>query len=136
MTALELALTDRYANAETQRRRKLVAKKAENENRTITKSERWWTEYASFADLLKYMVEHDGLTEDQVPINVRCGAPSKVIDRLTGEARPSLSDLRNESAHGAPIDGFPQAGLLELILDLIDYAYRNFDGGQDRQTPL
>ena len=31
MTALELALTDRYAGAETERRRKLVAGKAENE---------------------------------------------------------------------------------------------------------
>ena len=33
------------------------------------------------------MVERDGLTEEQIPINGRCGAPSKVIDRLTGEAR-------------------------------------------------
>jgi len=126
MTALELALTDRYAGAETQRRRKLVARKAENEKRKISKSEKWWTEYVSFADLLKYMVERDGLTEEQIPINGRCGAPSKVIGRLTGEARPSLSDLRNESAHGAPFDGLPQAGLLELVRDLIGYAYRDW----------
>ena len=125
MTALELALTDRYAGAETERRRKLVAGKAENEKRKISKSEKWWTEYVSLADLLKYMVERDGLTEEQIPMNARCGAPSKVIGRLTGEARPSLSDLRNDSAHGAPSDGFPQAGLLELVRDLIDYAYRD-----------
>ena len=62
MTALELALTDRYAGAETERRRKLVAGKAEKEIRKISKSEKWWTEYVSFADLLKYMVERDGLT--------------------------------------------------------------------------
>ena len=126
MTALELALTDRYAGAETQRRRKLIAKKAENEKQKISKSEKWWTEYVSFADLLKYMVERDGLTEGQIPMNARCGAASKVIGRLTGETRPSVSDLRNDSAHGAPFDGFPQAGLLELVRDLIDYAYRDW----------
>jgi hypothetical protein len=72
------------------------------------------------------MVESDGLTEEQVPMNMRCGSPSRVIDRLTGEAKPSLSDLRNDSAHGAPFDGFPQSGLLELVRDLIDYAYRDW----------
>ncbi len=90
MTALELALTDRYAGAETERRRKLVAGKAEKERRKISKSEKWWTEYVSFADLLKYMVERDGLTEEQIPMNARCGAPSKVIGRLTGEAKQLL----------------------------------------------
>ena len=72
------------------------------------------------------MVERDGLTEEQIPMNARCGAPSKVIGRLTGETRPSLSDLRNESAHGAQFDGFSQAGLLELVRDLIDYSYRDW----------
>jgi len=37
-----------------------------------------------------------------------------------------MADLRNESAHGAPFDGLPQAGLLELVRDLIDYAYRDW----------
>src|SRR5271157_4964425 len=54
MTALELALTDCYAGKESTRRRKLVAKKAENEKRPISKSEKWWVEYTSFADLLKW----------------------------------------------------------------------------------
>ena len=72
------------------------------------------------------MVESDGLTEAQVPMNKRCGAPSKVIGRLTGEAKLSLSDLRNDSAHGAPFDGFPQSGLLELVCGLIDYPYRDW----------
>jgi hypothetical protein len=80
----------------------------------------------SFADLLKYMVERDGLTEEQILLNAWCGAASRVIGRLTGEARPSLSDLRNDSAHGAPVDRFPQAGLRELVRDLIDYAYRDW----------
>jgi hypothetical protein len=53
LTALELALTDRYANAEKQRRRKLVASKAETENRNISKGEESWAERFFFADLLK-----------------------------------------------------------------------------------
>jgi hypothetical protein len=125
LTALELALTDRYAGEETERRRALIAIRSKNDKGTIPKSKRWWVENISFADLLKLMVERDGLTEDQVPMNQRCGPPSKVIGRLTGETRPSLADIRNDLAHGAPFGGFPQAGLLELARDLIDYAYRD-----------
>ena len=124
LTALESALTDRYAGAETARRTKLVAKKAEREKRALSKKEKWWVGYTTFADLLKFMVERDGLSDDQIPMNRRCGPASKAIGRLTGESRPSLSDLRNDLAHGAPIDDFPWAGLLELVRDLIDYAYR------------
>ena len=124
LTALELALTDRYAGKESARRRKLVTKKADNEKRASSKSEKWWVEYTSFADLLKFMVERDGLTEDHIAINRRCGPTSKVIDRLTGERRPSLAEIRNDLAHGAPSDGFLSAGLLEIARDLIDYAYR------------
>jgi len=125
LTALESALTDRYAGEETARRTKLVAKKAEREKRALSKKEKWWVGYTTFADLLKFMVERDGLSDDQIPMNRRCGPASKAIGRLTGESRPSLSDLRNDLAHGAPIDGFPWAGLLELARDLIDYAYRD-----------
>ena len=67
LTALELALTDCYAGKENARRRKLVAKKSENEKRAISKSEKWWVEYTSFADLLKFMVELDGLTQTKSP---------------------------------------------------------------------
>lgn len=126
MTALELALTDRYAGTETERRRKVVAARLEREKREIQKGEQWWIENISFADLLKYMVERDGLTEDQLPMNWRCGLPSKVIRRLIGETRPSLNDIRNDLARGAPFGGFPWAGLLELVRDLIDYAYRDW----------
>ena len=90
MTALELALTDRYANAETQRRKKLVARKAENENRKISKSEKWWTEYVSFADLLKYVVEHDRLT----PVSRLAYRPSERILRpeTHGRIPPQKAD--------------------------------------------
>jgi hypothetical protein len=72
------------------------------------------------------MVEHDGLTEEKVPMNRRCGRNSKVIGLLTGETRPTLAKIRNNLMHGAPFDD-PQAGLLELVRDLIDYAYRDWN---------
>jgi hypothetical protein len=47
------------------------------------------------------------LPGEQFPANERCG-------------------LRNDAAHGARFDGFPQSGLLELARDLIHYAYRDW----------
>ena len=126
LTALELALTDRYAGKEIERRRKLLTKKTEEEKRKISKGERWWAENPSFADLLKYMVDYDGLTEKQVPMNQRCGPASTVLGLVTGDTRLSLWDIRNELAHGAPFGQFPWAGLLELVRDLINYAYRDW----------
>jgi hypothetical protein len=126
LTALELALTDRYAGKETERRRKLIIKKAEEEKRKSKKGEKWWAENPSFADLLKYMVDHDGLTEDKIPMNRRCGPPSKALGMVTGETRPSLWDIRNDLAHGVPLNDSPWAGLLELLRDLINYAYRDW----------
>jgi hypothetical protein len=70
------------------------------------------------------MPEHDGLTDAKVPMIRRCGGT--VIDLLTGKREPSFADIRNDSAHGYPFDGFPWAGMLELIRDLIEYAYRDF----------
>lgn len=127
LTALELALTNSYAGVETERRKKLIEKKAEEEKRKVSRGEKWWIENPSFADLLKVMVERDGLTEDQIAMNRRCGPQSKVIDLITGDRRPSLNDIRNDLAHGAPFGGFPWAGLLELVRDLIDYACRAHD---------
>jgi len=126
LTALELALTDGYAGKETERRRKLIIKKEEEEKRKSKKGEKWWAENPSFADLLKYMVDHDGLTEDKIPMNRRCGPPSKALGMVTGETRPSLWDIRNDLAHGVPLNDFPWAGLLELLRDLINYAYRDW----------
>jgi hypothetical protein len=126
LTALELALTDRYAGKETERRRKLVIKKSEEEKRKPSKGEKWWAENPSFADLLKHMVDHDDLTEDKIPMNRRCGPPSKALGMVTGATRPSLWDIRNDLAHGAPLNELPWAGLLELARDLINYAYRDW----------
>ncbi len=132
LTTLELALKDRYLCKEKERRSKLATEKAKKEKGAVRKKERLLSAKISFADLLKYMVTHDNLTDDQVPMNRRCGAGS-VVGLLTGDPDPetgqrprTLAEIRNELAHGDPFDGFPCAGLLELVRDLIDYAYRGW----------
>ncbi len=99
LIALELALMDRYGAR-------------------ISKSKR------SFAALLKYMVEADGLTDAQIPMVKRCGGTA--IGQLTGESRPTLAERRNTLAHGDPFEGLPTGGLLELVRDLINFAYRDY----------
>ncbi|WP_204524211.1 hypothetical protein [Corticimicrobacter populi] len=76
----------------------------------------------TLAALLKHLVEYDGLSDDNLPIAVRCNAC--VVGQLTGESEPTLAQLRNKMAHGDPFDGLPYAGLLELVRDLINFAYR------------
>jgi len=99
LIALELALMDRYGGR-------------------ISKSKR------SFAALLKYMVDSDGLTDAQIPMIVRCGGTA--LGQLTGETHPTLAERRNSMAHGDPFDGLPTGGLLELVRDLINFAYRDY----------
>jgi hypothetical protein len=99
LIALELALMDRYGGQ-------------------LPKNKR------SFAALLKYMVAVDGLTDAQIPMVVRCGGTA--LGQLTGETHPTLAERRNALAHGDPFDGFPTGGLLELVRDLINFAYRHY----------
>lgn len=99
LIALELALMDRYGGQ-------------------VKKSKR------SFAALLKFMVESDGLTDDRIPMVVRCGGTA--IGQLIGATHPTLAERRNALAHGDPFDGLPTGGLLELVRDLINYAYRHY----------
>jgi hypothetical protein len=70
------------------------------------------------------MVEHDGLSDNQIPISRRCPGLN-VVSRLTGELRPGLTDLRNDLVDGAPSDDSSSAGLLEIVRDLIEHAYRD-----------
>ena len=70
------------------------------------------------------MVVGDYLSDEVMPMIRRCGPPATIVGRLTGKVRPSLSDVRNDQAHGYPFNGFPQAGLLGLVRDLTTYAYR------------
>jgi hypothetical protein len=99
LIALELAVMDRYGGK-------------------VSKSKR------SFAALLKFMVDSDGLTDAQIPMIVRCGG--KAIGQLTGDTQPTLAERRNKLAHGDPFDGLPTGGLLELVRDLINFAYRDY----------
>lgn len=99
LVALELAVKDRYGHAFPAKQR-------------------------SFAKLLRHMVEVDELTDAKIPVIARCGGSA--VGFLTGAARPTLAERRNAMAHGDPFDGLPVGGLLELVRDLIDYAYREF----------
>lgn len=122
LTTLELAVTDVYgakpeewaiaAGLKSKPRKK---KKTKRDDRVVT---------TDFATKLKYMVFQDHLTDANVPMNGRCGAGS-VIGLLTGDTRPTLAEIRNDHAHGYPFDGMPRSGLIELIRDLIEYAYRD-----------
>ena len=99
LATLELALNDRYGDK--------VKKRGA---------------YRPFADLLAYMMQ-DGLTDDKIPMVVRSGGSA--IGLINGKSKPSLAEIRNRQAHGDPFDGFPYGGLLELVRDLIHYAYRD-----------
>jgi hypothetical protein len=102
LTTLELALKDRYGGEVSKDTRGNI----------------------SFNRLLRYMVDCDGLSDEKLPMQRRCGLGS-IVKRVTGEVKPSLADLRNDPAHGYPFDGLPSSGLLEVVRDLIDYAYRD-----------
>jgi hypothetical protein len=102
LATLELALNDRYGNK--------IRKRGA---------------YRSFAELLAYMIQ-DGLTDDRIPMVQRSGGSA--IGFITGAVEPSLAGIRNKQAHGDPFDGLPVGGLLELVRDLIAYAYRDFIG--------
>lgn len=107
LTALELALRDRYG---------LKVKRQKGKS--------------LFADLLLHMVTVDGLADPKVPMLQRCGGGT-VVGFLTGKCEPTLADRRNGLAHGDAFGmsgaGSYCAGLFELVRDLIDYAYRDFD---------
>lgn len=98
LTTLELALKDRYGSQVKNRKGEM-----------------------RFADLLKCMPK-DGLTDERIPMIRKSGGSA--IGFINGDTKPGLADIRNGQAHGDPFDGFPCGGLLELIRDLIEYAYR------------
>lgn len=77
----------------------------------------------TFAALLRYMPQ-DGLTDDKIPMVRR--SHGTAIGFVTGESKPSLAERRNLLAHGDPFDALPCGGLLELVRDLIVYAYRDW----------
>jgi hypothetical protein len=100
MTTLELALRDRYGAA-------LKGKRP-----------------PSFGTLLRHMVESGALSDAQIPMVARYGGT--VVGRVSGAIRPSLREIRNSLTHGDPFDGLPHPGLIELVRDLITFAYRHY----------
>jgi hypothetical protein len=112
-TALELALISRYGNV-------LYLEREQTINAVKTK----YRVPHRFAEYLRHMVKKDGLTNDQLPCARKYGGT--VIGFVTGESKPSLAERRNQAAHGDPLGGGrPSSGTLELIRDLIEYAYRD-----------
>ena len=77
-----------------------------------------------FFQLLRYLPTKEELTDDKLPMFQRCGGV--IVERLKGNHKPTLSDIRNDLAHGAPFTDTPYGGLLETVRDLIDYAYRRW----------
>ena len=115
LTALELALNDRYGNA----LRDCYRKEATRTKKRGKKS----SDKLNLSALLAHMCKGDGLTDQKIPMVQRCGGT--IVGLLTGERKPSLAEIRSSLAHGDPFDGLPWSGLLELIRDLIHFAYRD-----------
>lgn len=133
LAALEGALRDCYG-------RKVIAVRAENKGRGEP----------MLAEFMTYMIEHDGLTDRTFPFSQRYRQRPKerVVEALyessvdrekrrirtkAAKRSPSasivvspitLATIRNGLAHGEPLEGWPWAGLLEIVKDLIEYAYR------------
>lgn len=133
LSALEHALRDRYLGEEKAKRQARAAQRAKSEGRECTLEENERAGWVVFADLLKIMVKKEALTDDKIPLAKHCGL--RVIPFLTGEIidedgkrrpfEPSLADIRNIRAHGNPFGSGPMAGLIELVRDLMAYAYRD-----------
>jgi len=77
---------------------------------------------------LEYMVEHDFLTDEKLPIFQKYRRPvvSNLYCKESKDKTGTLVDIRNSLAHGDPFDALPYSGLLEVVRDLIGYMYRNF----------
>jgi hypothetical protein len=132
LTALELAVRNRYLPMEVARRQAKLTEKVRRESRVATLRESDETKKVPFSFLLKMMVEVDGLTDDRIPLVQETGG--SVVGRLTGETGPGLADMRNVRAHGNPFGSGFEAGLLELVRDLIAYAYRDATNERPTQT--
>jgi hypothetical protein len=86
----------------------------------------------SFKVLLRHLVDKEGLTDAQIPMIARCGGTA--VGQLTGDSKPTLDERRNAMAHGDPFDGTPVGGLVELVRDLIMFAYRHYLAEADART--
>ena len=110
-TALEYAVMDRYGH--------LVKPRPVYDPKRPNKPMR-----VSFGKALDYIVTGDGLSDAILPFSRKYGGG--VVGRLIQKnpTIPTLPDIRNQLAHGEPLEPGPTSGLPELVRDLIDYAYR------------
>lgn len=117
LTTLELALKDRFGHVVPRLRSKKVD--PASPQAIMAQPIRY-----SFKALLRHLVDGEGLTDAQIPMIARCGGTA--IGQLNGDTKPTLDDRRNAVAHGDPFDGMPTSGLIELVRDLIMFAYRGY----------
>jgi hypothetical protein len=117
LTTLELALRDRFGSVVPPIRTKKT--EPSSPAALMAPPPRY-----SFRALLRHLVDKEGLTDAQIPMIARCGGTA--IGQLTGETKPTLDERRNAMAHGDPFDGMPTSGLVELVRDLIMFAYRHY----------
>lgn len=93
------------------------------------------TKQSSLAAWVQYMAEHDCLTDEMLPIAQRCGQPIvrylyetdqaiKQRERVGAPEPMTFARIRNSLAHGDPLDGLIWPGLLEIVRDLIQHAFR------------
>jgi hypothetical protein len=52
----------------------------------------------------------EGLTDEKIAMNHRCGGGS-VVAMLIGKRKPGLAEIRNTQAHGHPFDTMSWAGV-------------------------
>jgi hypothetical protein len=117
LTTLELALKDRFGHVVP----RLPTRKVDPRSAEAMTAQP--IRY-SFKALLRHLVETEGLTDAQIPMIARCGGTA--IGQLTGKMKPTLEERRNAMAHGDTFDGLPTSGLIELVRDLIMFAYRHY----------
>jgi hypothetical protein len=122
LAALEHSLRDCYLGNFRERHTKKVVARAKSEKRQPKLEEKFRPDGIPLAALLKHMHQRDGLTDDQLPCVQKYGG--SVMRLLTDDADPNLAEMRNVRAHGNPFGSGYQSGLLELVRDLIEYAYR------------
>lgn len=118
--ALEHSLRDCYLGFFREQHATKAVARARNAGLKIGKNFR--PEGIPLAMLLKHMHQRDGLTDDQLTCVRKYGG--SVMRLLTDEPDPGLADMRNIRAHGGPLGSGYQSGLLDLVRDLIEYAYR------------
>jgi hypothetical protein len=119
LAALEVALNDRYG----------VAIREKKMRRGVDHPA---TKPLKFEDLMTHLIAEDGLSDDKLPFVRKYGGSVMHVlkpkrPERHGEqprAQLNLSDIRNSLAHGIGLDGLLWSGLLELVRDLIEFAFR------------